>query len=73
MLTKTGAAPGTLAYATRLHLQARYPDLLSIVAEWLSTRTQHHWNARRLLKPEVWRQPYIEVRTALTHVSEQTI
>ena len=73
MLTKTGSAPGTLAYATLLHLQARYPDLLSIVAEWLSTRTQHHWNARRLLKPEVWRQPYIEVRTALTHVSEQTV
>lgn len=53
-----------LAYATLLLLQARYPDLLAIVAEWLSTRTQQHWNARRLLKPEVWRQPYIEVRTA---------
>lgn len=73
MLTKAGVAPGTLAYATRLALQARYHDLLAIVADWLSTRTQHHWTARRLLKPEVWRQTHIEVRTALAHVSGQTL
>ncbi len=62
-----------LAYATLLQLQARYHDLLAIMADWLSARTQQHWSARRLLEADVWRHPQIEVRTGLAQLSDQTV
>lgn len=54
-----------LAYATLLHLRAPFADLLTAVAEWLSTRTRQPWNADQILDATVWQYPQIEVRTAL--------
>lgn len=62
-----------LAYATLLHLQARFPDLLAIVAEWLSARTNQPWNARRVLDAAVWKYPLLEVRTALAHPQDRAV
>lgn len=62
-----------LAFATLLHLQSRFPELLSIAAEWLSARTQQHWNARRLLDTAVWKYPLIEVRTVIAHPLDRTV
>ncbi|MBL8097186.1 MAG: hypothetical protein JNL73_23615 [Anaerolineales bacterium] len=62
-----------LAYATLLHLKARFPDLLAIVAEWLSARTNQSWNARRVLDAAVWKYPLLEVRTALAHPQDRAV
>lgn len=39
-----------LVYANALTLEARVPELLTIVAGWLSDRVGQPWNARRLLE-----------------------
>lgn len=62
-----------LAFASLLHLQSRFPELLTIAAEWLSARTQQHWNARRLLDTAVWKYPLIEVRTATAQPLDRTV
>ena len=62
-----------LAYATLLHLQTRFHELLGIVADWLSTRTNQPWNARRVLDATVWKYPMIEVRTALAQPPDGTL
>lgn len=62
-----------LAYATFLHLQARFPELLGIVADWLAARTGQSWDASRVLDAAVWNYPQIEVRTALARPQGQTV
>lgn len=62
-----------LAYATLLSLQARFPDLMTITAEWLSTRTDQHWSARRLLEATEWRDPWTQVRTRIAHLQDATL
>jgi hypothetical protein len=62
-----------LAFATLLHLQAPFHDLLVIVAEWLSGRTGQVWNAQQVLEAELWRYPESDVRTAQARVSEQMV
>jgi hypothetical protein len=61
-----------LAYATLLHLSARFPELLAIVADWLADRTSQPWTARRLLETTTWKHPLLEVRTATVNDQERT-
>lgn len=62
-----------LAYATLLQMQARFPDLLAIVADWLSARTGQSWDAAGVLGAEVWNYPQIEVRTALAKPDDRNV